>query len=74
MNNQFIMNNGDIFCFREFDSALKDVQEALILLQPQNKEVRRVLLNLRDEIRAGQRHKSASIDTLNNSSSLTTDL
>lgn len=46
-----------------YDDALCDVQEALLLLPPQNREVRRVLLNLRDEVRAGT--LTTSLDTLN---------
>lgn len=48
---------------RLYDDALCDVQEALLLLPPQNREVRRVLLNLRDEVRAGT--LTTSLDTLN---------
>ncbi|XP_075222893.1 zinc-RING finger and ankyrin repeat domain-containing protein rolling pebbles isoform X4 [Lycorma delicatula] len=47
-----------------YEDALTDVQEALLLLPPQNsnRDVRRVLLNLRDEVRAGT--MTASLDTL----------
>ncbi|XP_073997696.1 zinc-RING finger and ankyrin repeat domain-containing protein rolling pebbles isoform X4 [Rhodnius prolixus] len=48
---------------RKYDDALKDVQEALLLLPPQNKDIRRVLLSLREEIKIGNR--TASVDTLN---------
>ncbi|XP_054264581.1 protein TANC2 isoform X4 [Macrosteles quadrilineatus] len=48
---------------RLYEDALCDVQEAILLLPPQNREVRRVLLNLRDEVRAGT--LTTSLDTLN---------
>lgn len=46
-----------------YDDALCDVQEAILLVPPQNRDVRRVLLNLRDEVRAGT--LTTSLDTLN---------
>lgn len=51
--------------FRNYEEALRDVQEALLVLPPQNKDIRQVLVNLREEIRIGNR--TASIDTLNQS-------
>uniref|UniRef100_A0A1B6I3A2 RING-type domain-containing protein n=2 Tax=Homalodisca liturata TaxID=320908 RepID=A0A1B6I3A2_9HEMI len=48
---------------RLFEDALCDVQEAILLLPPQNRDIRRVLLNLRDEVRAGT--MTTSLDTLN---------
>ncbi|XP_014240920.1 protein TANC2 isoform X2 [Cimex lectularius] len=50
---------------REYDNALQDVQEALMLVPPQNKDIKRILLTLRDEIRFGK--TTASVDTLNQS-------
>lgn len=50
---------------RNYEEALKDVQEALLLLPPQNKDVRQVLLTLKEEIKLGNR--TASVDTLNRS-------
>ena len=59
--------------FRMFEDALKDVQEALSVAPPHNKEVKRVLSKLADEVRseisapqlAGNRGLATSVDMLN---------
>ncbi|CAH1389527.1 unnamed protein product [Nezara viridula] len=50
---------------RNYEEAEKDIQEALLLLPPQNKDIRKILLSLRDEIKVG--HRTASVDTLDQS-------
>ncbi|KAK7578136.1 hypothetical protein V9T40_010341 [Parthenolecanium corni] len=49
---------------RLYEDALSDVQEALITLPPQNRDVRRILLKLKDEIKGGT-STASSVDTLN---------
>lgn len=49
---------------RLYDEALEDVQEALIVLPPQHRDIRRIMLKLKDEIKGGSSIAS-SVDTLN---------
>ncbi|XP_065220330.1 protein TANC2 isoform X3 [Planococcus citri] len=49
---------------RMYEDALSDIQEALIVLPPQNRDVRRILLKLKDEIKGGT-STASSVDTLN---------
>ena len=58
-------------CFRDSESAMVDLSEA-VRLAPQNRDVRRILLKIRQEmsgvsVKDGERIKelSSSIDTLN---------
>jgi hypothetical protein len=61
------------FFNRKFEEALEDVQEALRIAPPHNREVRRVLGKVRDEVRAemiapqlaGHRGLATSVDMLN---------
>lgn len=59
--------------FRLLDEALEDIQDALRVAPPQNREVCRVLCKVREEVRAeltsphlpGHRGLAASVDMLN---------
>lgn len=52
-----------MFSPRLYEDALADVQEALIVLPPENRDVRRILLKLKDEIKGGT-STASSVDTL----------
>ena len=56
-----------VICFRQLDGALDDLNEAL-RLAPNNRDVRRTLLQVRDQIRDPERtmsgHQLGSMDPL----------
>ncbi|BES99105.1 Rolling pebbles [Nesidiocoris tenuis] len=54
---------------KSYDDADADIQEALLLCPSNNREIRRILLGLRDEVRMGnhKRERTPSCDTLNQS-------
>uniref|UniRef100_A0A0K8T6K2 RING-type domain-containing protein n=2 Tax=Lygus hesperus TaxID=30085 RepID=A0A0K8T6K2_LYGHE len=54
---------------KDYDEADKDIQEALLLCPANNRDIRRILLGLRDEVRLGnhRRERAPSCETLNQS-------